>query len=73
MVQITLLNESYFEQLTIKKKEIIGYLVIEPQDLRVHYEETKKSKKIKYPKNYLPKDWAKNGKNTGKKGKREGF
>ena len=39
---ITLLNESYFEKYTIDKGDIIGYLVFEPDNLKVQYEAKEK-------------------------------
>ena len=39
---ITLLNESYLDKYYINKGEVIGYLVIEPDNIKTHYEETKK-------------------------------
>ena len=39
---ITLLNESYFEKYTIDKGDIIGYLVVEPDNLKVQYEAKQK-------------------------------
>ena len=35
---ITLLNESYFNKYHIKKGDLIAYLVIEPENLKIHYE-----------------------------------
>ena len=56
---LTLLNESYFEKYTIKKRDIIGYLVIEPEDLKVHHETKKKppNQTRRPPDNYLSKEW----------------
>ena len=56
---LTLLNDSYFEKYTIKKGDIIGYLVIEPEDLKVHYKTKKKPPNQTRipPDNYLPKEW----------------
>ena len=34
---INLLNESYFNKYQINKGDIIGYLVIEPEDIKVYY------------------------------------
>ena len=58
---VTLLNESYFNKYYIKKGDIIAYLVIEPKNLKVHYEEEEKQsrQKKRCPENYLPKDWQK--------------
>ena len=55
---INLLNESYFNKYQINKGDIIGYLVIEPEDIKVHYAKKEKPsrKKTKQPSNYLPKD-----------------
>ena len=62
---ITLLNESYFEKYTINKGDVIGYLIIEPDDIKVHYATKEKSSrwKTKPPNNYSPKDWQKRWKN----------
>ena len=62
---ITLLNESYFEKYTIDKGDIVGYLVFEPDNLKVQYEAKEKQPrpsslsrtKRKYPSDYLPKNW----------------
>ena len=55
---LTLLNESYFEKQKISKHEHIGYLVVEPETLKIQYEKAEKTKdKKKNPKNYLPKYW----------------
>ena len=40
---ITLLNESYFGRYHIKRKDIIGYLIFEPNILKIYYEIEKKS------------------------------
>ena len=61
---ITLLNESYFEKYTIDKGDIVGYLVFEPDNLKVQYEAKEKQPqqsssirgKRKYPSDYLPKN-----------------
>ena len=61
---ITLLNESYLNKYHINKGEVIGYLIIEPGNIKVHYEvKEKPSRQKKCPNNYLPKDWAKQWKN----------
>ena len=62
---ITLLNESYFEKYTIDKGDIVGYLVFEPDNLKVQYEAKEKQPrpsslsctKRKYPSDYLPQNW----------------
>ena len=66
---LTLLNESYFDKYKIKRGDIIGYLVIEPEVLKVHYEKKPPNETWRHPDNYLPKDWEKNWKNTVKKRK----
>ena len=55
---INLLNESYFNKYQINKGDIIGYRVIEPEDIKVHHAKKEKPsrKKTKQPNNYLPKD-----------------
>ena len=35
---ITLLNESYLNNYEIKKGDDIGYLIIEPSDIKIYYE-----------------------------------
>ena len=65
---LTLLNQSYSENYQIKKGDVIGYLLLEPDNFNVHYvakEKTssRRQKKTKYPSNYLPKDWWKRWKN----------
>ena len=58
---ITVLNESYFEKYKIEKGDIIGYLVTEPENLKVQYEAKEKQspsrRKQQHPDNYLPKNW----------------
>ena len=68
---ITLLNESYFEKYTINKGDVIGYFIIEPDDIKVHYAGKEKTsrRKMKPPNNYLPKDWQKHWKNYFQKKK----
>ena len=56
---LALLNESYFQRYKIKRRDIIGYLVIEPEDLKIQYEKNPPDKSRRYPDNYLPKDWRK--------------
>ena len=57
---ITLLNESYLNKYHINKGDVIGYLVIEPDNIKRHYEEAKKKPSSqRHPNNYLPKDWSK--------------
>ena len=53
----------------IDKGDVIGYLIIEPNSIKVHYKEEKKnqSQKKKCPDNYFPKDWEKKGRATSKK------
>ena len=63
---ITLLNESYFEKYTIYKGDVVGYLVFEPDNLKVQHEVKEKQlrqssssrTKRKYPSDYLPKKLA---------------
>ena len=67
---LTLLNESYFDKYKIKCRDIIGYLIIEPKDLKIYYE--KKNPPVKAwrpPNNYLLKDWSKNWKKYWQKKK----
>ena len=56
---ITLLNKSYFEKYTMNKGDVIGYLIIEPEDIKVHYATKEKTSRQKTPNNYLLKDWSK--------------
>lgn len=65
---LTLLNQSYSEDYQIKKGDIIGYLVIERDNLNVLYiakEKTscKQQRNTRCANNYLPKDWLKHWKN----------
>ena len=55
----------------IDKGDVIGYLIIEPNSIKVHYKEEKKnqSQKKKCPDNDFPKDWEKKGRATSKKKK----
>ena len=71
---ITLLNESYFEKYTINKGDIVGYLVFEPDTLKVQYEAKEKQlrqssshTKRKYPGDYVPKNWQSEWKNYWQK------
>ena len=61
---IALLNESYFESYIIEKGSVLGYLVIELEDIKVYYATKEKNSrsKTKPPNNYLPKDWKKSWK-----------
>ena len=62
---ITLLNESYFEKYIINNGEIVGYLIFEPDNLKVQYEAKQKQPKRsssnhakrKHPSDYLPENW----------------
>ena len=57
---ITLLNESYLNKYYINKGDVIGYLIIEPDNIKTHYEEAKKKpSRQRHSNNYLPKDWSK--------------
>ena len=62
---ITLLNESYFNEYQINKGDVIRYLIIEPDNIKAHYQAKEKTSRRtkKYPNNYLPKDWPKRWKN----------
>ena len=43
----------------IKKGDEIGYLIIEPSDIKIHYETKQKIRlKGKFLINYLPKNWS---------------
>ena len=75
-----LLNESYFDTYKIKKGDVIGYLVVEPEDLKMHYE-TKEKHPSKHPRKkqpgkrniqviIYPKTGRKIGRNTGRKKKK---
>ena len=68
---ITLLNESYLQKYQINKGDVIGYLIIEPENIKTHYEAKEKTprQKKKCPNNYLLKDWAKRWKNYFQKKK----
>ena len=68
---ITLLNKSYFSKYQINKGDVIGYLMIEPDNIKTHYEAKEKTsrQKNRCTNNYLPKDWAKQWKNYFQKKK----
>ena len=67
---ITLINESYLNKYHINKGDVIGYLVIEPDNINIHYEAKEKpSRQKKCPNNCLPKDWVKQWKNYFQKKK----
>ena len=54
---ITQLNKSYLEKYQINKGDVIGYLIIEQNDIKVHYASKEiTSKKARPPDNYFPKD-----------------
>ena len=59
---ITVRNESYFDKLTIKKCERLGYLVVQPEGLKIQYEAKKVSRK-----NIYLQTGKKRGKATGKR------
>ena len=44
---ITLLNESYFEKYNINKGGVIGYRIIEPDNIKVHYATKEKTSRQK--------------------------
>ena len=58
---LTLLNESYFDRHQVKRKDIIGYIIFEPNNLKIYYEMEKSptAKTRKLPDNYFPKEWEK--------------
>ena len=66
---LTLLNESYFDRHQVKRKDIIGYIIFEPNNLKIYYEKEKSptAKTRKLPDNYFPKEWEKNWKKYSKK------
>ena len=56
----------------IKKGDEIGYLIIEPSDIKIHYETKQKiGPKGKCPINYLPKNWSETWKGSFQKKKRQ--
>ena len=67
---ITLLNESYLNNYQIKKGDKIGYLIIEPSTVKIHYETKQKIiQKTKCSINYLPENWSRNWKDYFQKKK----
>ena len=67
---LILLNETYFYRHQIKRKDIIGYLIFEPNNLKNYYKKEKKlptAKTRKLPDNCFPKQWKKNWKKYWKK------
>ena len=67
---LTILNESYFGKYKIKRRDTIGYLVIEPEDLKISYEKKNPPDKTRrHPDNYLPKEWSKKWKKYWQKKK----
>ena len=65
-----LLNESYLNNYQIKKGGDIGYLVIEPSEIKIHYEVKQKiDQKKKCQVIIYPKTGQKNGKTTSRKKK----
>ena len=68
---ITLLNESYLNNYQIKKGDDIGYLIIEPSDIKIYYATKQKiNQKAKCPINYLPKNWSEKWKDYFQKKKK---
>ena len=61
---LTFLNESYFDRHQIKRKGIIGYLIFEPNNLKIYYE--KRSHRLLKHGNYQITISPKNGKKTGR-------
>ena len=56
---ITLLLESYLNKYQIKKGDDIGYLIIEPSDIKIYYKKKQKiNQKTKCLINYLPINWS---------------
>ena len=55
---ITLLNESYLQKYQINKGDVIGYQIIESDNIKTHYETKEKTSRQKKscPNNYLSKD-----------------
>ena len=67
---LTLLKESYFDKYKIKRRDTIGYLIIEAEDLKISYEKKKPPDKTRrHPDNYLPKEWSKKWKKYWQKKK----
>ena len=67
---LMLLSESYFDKYKIKRRDTIGYLVIEPEDLKISYEQKNPPDKTRrHPDNYLPKEWSKKWKKYWQKKK----
>ena len=66
---LAILNESYFGNCKIEKGDIIGYLVIEPKNLKIYYEKNPQVKARRSPNNYLPKKRSKNWKKYWQKKK----
>ena len=58
------------QKIKTKRGDIIGYLVIELEDLKIQYEKKNPPDKTRrHPDNYLPKDWSKNWKKYWQKKK----
>ena len=67
---ITLLNESYLNKYYINKGDVIGYLIIEPDNIKTHYEEAKKTHRGRDTQIIIyPKTGRSTRKNTSKKRK----
>ena len=67
---ITLLNESYLNKYHINKGDVIGYLIIEPDNIKTHYEEAKKNHRGRDTQIIIyPKTGRSTRKNTSKKRK----
>ena len=62
------MNESYLNNYQIKKGDDIGYLIIEPSDIKICYKKNRKSVKRQNVRlTIYPKTGQKNGKTTCKK------
>ena len=68
-IWVMLLNEPYFDKHQIKKGDLIGYLVFEPNNIQIKYEKNRPAKTRRPPNNYLPKKLSKNWKEYWQKKK----
>ena len=65
------MNESYLNNYQIKKGDDIGYLIIEPSDIKIYYETKQKIKRQNVRLIIYPKTGQKNGKTSSKKNVRQ--
>lgn len=56
---IEILNQSYLKPITVKRNELIGFLVVEPENLKMKHETAKKKAINKGKTTFCWKKWSK--------------